>query len=401
MESKSIVYWAPPHEVPSLRNTVSDLLLNNLVKTRMMCEKILDHINPGDKVGVKLHVGESHNTRYLRHDYVREVINAIKSKGGIPTLIETQGLGMSHRQRDISDDYRIYIQCRRNKDDHMKIVRLHGFGEDLVGAPFRFIDGENGIDGKMVDIDGIKLKKVPVASGLFDYDKLVILSRFKGHPQAGMGGAMKNLGIGCVNKHGKALAHFSKSYKINPRRCDPSKCNQECIKACPVNVIKIESERAHVEPSLCIGCGGCIEVCPIKKAVKSPLFDENDVFSEKFIDNTLGVLAGYGRENIRYINIAIEVTLICDCAVSVNMPVCPDLGIFGSDDPLAIDKACFDAEIDAPGLSFLDPKGNWTEPVARGIEKFHNLNPVVDPTMQIDAAIKNKIGNINYELIKI
>ena len=82
MSNESIVYWASPIEVASLRNTSKNMITNNLVKTRLILDKTLDNIKLGDKVAIKVHVGEAHNTHYLRHDYVREVVEAVKSKGG-------------------------------------------------------------------------------------------------------------------------------------------------------------------------------------------------------------------------------------------------------------------------------------------------------------------------------
>ncbi|MCK4779693.1 MAG: hypothetical protein KAT57_05880, partial [Candidatus Lokiarchaeota archaeon] len=79
----------------------------------------------------------------------------------------------------------------------------------------------------------------------------------------------------------------------------------------------------------------------------------------------------------------------------------PDLGIFGSSDPIAIDKACIDAETNAPSLPFLDMKGQWTQPIKPGIEKFKALNSMVDTAWQIDTAVKHKLGSIEYELVKI
>ncbi|MCK4384377.1 MAG: DUF362 domain-containing protein, partial [Candidatus Lokiarchaeota archaeon] len=114
MVNKSIVYWASPNEIPSIQNNAVNMVTNNLVKTRLILDKILDHINTGDKVGVKVHVGEAHNTRYVRPDYVREVVTAIKAKGGIPTLIETQGLGEHVQHININEEYKIGVMHRRN-----------------------------------------------------------------------------------------------------------------------------------------------------------------------------------------------------------------------------------------------------------------------------------------------
>ena len=135
MTDKSIVYWASPTEVAALRNTVVNMKTNNLVKTRFVLDKILDNINSGDKVGVKVHVGEAQNTHYLRPDYVREVVNTIKSMGGIPSLIETHGLGRNIEELEICEDYSICIGHRKKTEDHKKIAELHGYTESITGAP--------------------------------------------------------------------------------------------------------------------------------------------------------------------------------------------------------------------------------------------------------------------------
>ena len=400
MVRKSIVYWASPNEIAAMPNNATNMTTNNLVKTRLILDKILDNINTGDKVGVKVHVGESHNTHYLRPDYVREVVNAIKALGGSPTLIETQGRGSSIEKIAIHDDYTICVGHRKTGTDHDEIARFHGYSESVIGAPLQFIDGEEGINGKVVNINGIHLKGVSVAAGLFDYDKLVVISHFKGHPYGGFGGALKQLGLGCVTKRNKVLAHFDNLLTVNSETCDPSKCSQECITACPVGAVTLDGESAVINESVCHGCFSCSQKCPIERAIKRPKWNRVEEFIERFIDNATAVI-GFGPENIRYINFALDIPLMCDCVSNASVPVIPDLGIFGSSDPVAVDKACFDKEIDAPGLPFLDREGEWTQPLERGVEKFKALMPIVNPAFQFEAAVKNKIGSIEYELMKI
>jgi len=400
MIDKPIVYWTSPNEVAALSNTAENMSTNNLVKTRLILNKILDNINAGDKVGVKVHVGEAQNTHYLRPDYIREVVNAIKSKGGIPTLIETHGLGNNIENIEICEDYSICVGHRKNLEDHLKIAQLHGYSESIVGAPLEFIDGDKGIDRVIVKIDGIRFKEVSVARKLFDYDKLVVISHFKGHPQAGFGGALKQLGIGCVAKKNKHLAHFDGLLTINTKKCDLSMCKQECIAACPVNAIKIENEKALIDPSTCYGCFRCSQKCPVKRAITAPRMRNFPDFVECFIDNAKAVLS-FGPEKIRYINFAFDSPAMCDCVPNAGVPVIPDLGIFGSKNPVAIDKACVDAETNAPGLPFLNKEGEWTQPIEKGIEKFKALMPMVDPARAFDAALRNKIGLTDYELIKM
>jgi len=400
MNDKSIVYWASPNEIAAMPNTAQNMVTNNLVKTRLILDKILDNIEKGDKVGVKVHVGESHNTHYLRPDYVREVVHAIKAKGGAPTLIETQGRGSTIEEIEINDEYTICVGHRKTSTDHLEIARLHGYQESVIGAPLKFIDGEEGIDGRIVKIDGIHFKEVWLAAGLFEFDKLVVISHFKGHPYGGFGGALKQLGLGFVTKHNKVLAHFDGKLSINPEKCNPSKCNQECINACRVEAVKLIKDKAFINESECYGCFKCSQECPIEGAVVRPKWNKVEKFVERFIDNATAA-ASFGPEKIRYINFALDIPLMCDCVSNASVPVIPDLGIFGSNDPVAIDKACLDKEIDAPGLPFLNKEGEWVEPLKRGVEKFKALMPIVNPAYQFEAATKNNIGSVEYELVNI
>lgn len=123
-------------------------------------------------------------------------------------------------------------------------------------------------------------------------------------------------------------------------------------------------------------------------------------FVEHIADNTLGVLS-FGAEKIRYINFAFDIPAMCDCVPNAGVPVVPDLGIFGSSDPVAIDKACVDAETNAPELPFLNKEGEWTQPLEKGVEKFKALMPMVDPSNVFKAAVRNKLGSLDYELVKI
>jgi uncharacterized Fe-S center protein len=290
---------------------------------------------------------------------------------------------------------------RKTTTEHEKTAHLHGYSESIVGAPLKFIDGEKGIDGKIIEIDGIHFKDVSVGAGLYEFDKVVVISHFKGHQGTSFGGAMKQLGIGFISKLGKYRSHFNGDLSINKKRCNISKCSQECIKACPVNAIKIEGESAFIDPSTCVGCTACAERCPVKKAINSSFNMDFKSLIERVCDNSAAVINSFGPENIRYINFAFDVVAQCDCVATPSMPIIPDLGVFASSDPVAIDKACVDAETNAPGLPIMDKNGQWKEPIPIGVEKFKAINPIVDSSWFFNAAVKNGLGNLDYELIKI
>ncbi|MFX1398877.1 MAG: DUF362 domain-containing protein [Promethearchaeota archaeon] len=406
MSEKPIVYWAPPIEIGAIKNTKDNMITNNLVKTRMILYKILDNINAGDNIAVKVHVGEAHNTRYLRPDYVREVVNAIKEKGGIPTLVETHGLGLHAQTIDFSCDYSICISHRTNSVDHEKIAKLHGYSECIVGAPIKFIDGKNGRQGVVQVIDGSQLKKVSIASELFDFDKIVVISHFKGHVQAGYGGALKQLGIGCVSKKNKYLAHFESLLSVDLDKCDISKCETQCATVCPVEAVTIQANKAIIDRNKCYGCFLCTTSvgCPVEDVIKRPEMNEIPDMVERYIDNALGVISAIGSEKFRYINFAFDIAASCDCASNPGAPIIPDLGIFGSKDPVAIDKACINAEINAPSLPFMNNEGIWTTSLPPGVEKFKALSAykdVVDVDRTFEAALKLNLGSTDYEIIKI
>ncbi|MBN1802314.1 MAG: DUF362 domain-containing protein [Candidatus Lokiarchaeota archaeon] len=402
MSEKPIVYWAPPVEIFAMRNNANNMITNNLVKTRLVLNQILDNINEGDKVAVKVHVGEALNTRYLRPDYVREVVTAIKEKGGIPTLVETHGLGLQVQTIELSCNYQICLTHRTNSSDHMKIAQLHGYTEEIIGAPIRFLDGEFGRKGKIQKIDGIQLKDVSVASELHDFDKIVVISHFKGHVQACFGGALKQLGIGCVSKRNKHLAHFPSLLKVDQDKCDMSKCNTQCVNICPVKAISIQNDKAFIDPDLCYGCFLCsLKMgCPIKGVIERPEMNSVPDMNLRYIDNAMGVLASIGKEKFRYINFAFDVVQLCDCVSNPGVAIVPDLGIFGSKDPVAIDKACIDAETNAPGLPYMNEEGKWVEGIPSGVEKFKALSPNedVDADRSFKAATINKLGSVEYEL---
>jgi uncharacterized Fe-S center protein len=193
---------------------------------------------------------------------------------------------------------------------------------------------------------------------------------------------------------------MEKAYEVNPKKCDITQCNKECIDACPVKAININGEKAIIDAFKCYGCHLCVKKCPIRRAIKAPKMNEVKDFVERFIDNFAAVLS-FGPENIRYINFAFDITMICDCTPNPGMPIVPDLGIFGSSDPVAVDKACYDAETNAPGLPILNKEDVWKDPLPIGVEKFGAMMDIVKPYLQFEAAVKDKIGSIDYELIKI
>jgi len=161
-----------------------------------------------------------------------------------------------------------------------------------------------------------------------------------------------------------------------------------------------------IDEETCHGCFNCMLKCPHGKAKKSNPIKRipmvlGEEFSHHFLDNAYAVIKSFGAEKIRYINFALDMTVMCDCVSNPGMRVVPDLGIFGSIDPVAVDMACVDAEINAPGLPTIGKNGEWKEAPLSGVEKFSASGAMGDVNWSLDAAVKNKLGSKDYELIKI
>ncbi len=226
---------------------------------------------PG-KVAIKLHSGEEGNQNFLRPDFWKPVIEKV---GG--TVVECNTA---------------YDGSRNTTEKHRQTLEKHGwsryFTVDLLDA--------EGPD-KVLDIpNGAVIRKNYVGKNLVNYDSLLVLSHFKGHPMGGFGGAVKNLSIGCASSYGKAYIH---------------------------------------------GAGKPENIWTAK----------HDLFLESMADAASSVVQFFGGRSV-YINVMKNLSVDCDCCAVAEDPCMKDIGILSSDDPIALDRACLDliyAAKDDPG----------------------------------------------------
>ena len=241
---------------------------------------------PG-KVAVKVHSGEQGNQNFLRPDFWAPMVEKVNG-----TVVEC-----NTAYGDAFDG------VRDHTDSHLKLLKLHGWADafdvDLMDA-----EGPDLI----VPVPGGKvLKTNALGKNIRNYDSMLVLAHFKGHPMGGFGGALKQLSIGCASSRGKALIHSGGVTDSN-----------------------IDTWQKHAA---------------------------QDAFCEAMADAASTVVKLFeGR--IAFINVMKNLSVDCDCCSVAEDPCMRDIGILASLDPVAIDQACLDlvyAAKDDPGQRhFLD-----------------------------------------------
>lgn len=324
---------------------------------------VLDVVSKGDVVAVKTHFGDRGTTRTLRSVFIRTVVEKVIEAGGRPFVTETTGLGM--------------LRPRCTAVGRINIAEENGYTHQTLKAPIIIADGLLGFDYVEVPVEGKHIKSVKVAKAIAECDAVICCTHFKLHMQAGVGGSIKNVGVGCVAKPSKFDIHMSDYPQIDEEKC--TKCD-ECVKICPGNAI----EDYKINKEKCVKCLGCSEACDYG-AVKTFWVFGRDV-SERIVECTKGVFKV--QKNFAYLNFLMDITPHCDCHPYSDLPVVPDLGIMASKDILAIDRASVDLYRQAENLSgaLLKDKKFWDWTDVEGMLNY---------------AEKLELGTQNYRLIEI
>ena len=355
------------------RTTLEENLLQKLA--RLMATAGMDRINfEGKYVAIKMHFGEPGNLAFLRPNYARAVVDFIKDLGGRPFLTDCNTL---------------YVGGRKNALDHLDSANLNGFTPLTTGCQILIADGLKGTDEVRVPIPGGEyLQEAILGRALVDADIVISLTHFKGHENTAFGGALKNLGMGCGSTRGKAEMHDSERPQCDEKTCVA--CGV-CAENCAHGAIRIDG-RALVDYDKCKGCGRCIGVCPTK-AMKPGEENGCEIMSRKVTEYAWAVCKD--RPNF-HINLLIDVSPFCDCYGHNDAPVIPDVGMFASFDPVAIDKACADAANREHAVldSFLGDKHP-----AEGADHFHTMHPDTKWEAGIEQGEKIGLGSAKYELV--
>jgi uncharacterized Fe-S center protein len=318
------------------------------------------------------------NTSFVRPVFVRQVVQAILKTGAKPF---------------VTDASTLYRGSRADAVSHLLTAAHHGFTYETLGAPVLIADGLRAQAGEDQPVrGGVRHQQVPIAEAIVRADALVAISHFKLHEATGFGGAIKNIGMGCATRAGKLAMHSAVSPVIDQEHCVG---DAVCVRACTFGAISIANRKAVIDPAKCTGCAECLGVCP-EDAIGIRWSRALNQLGESMAEFAAGAMAGKeGR--CFFLTFATQISPACDCYPMNDAPIAPDLGIFASTDPVAIDQACLDALQQAPGL----PNSALKHAYAPGADKIADIYPNVPYLPQLEHAEKLGIGTRQYELIPI
>lgn len=336
----------------------------------------------GKFVAIKMHFGELGNLSFLRPNYARAIVDLVRELGGTPYLTDCNTL---------------YPGSRKNALEHLYCAWENGFTPMTVNAPILIGDGLKGTDDVALPIEGGEYcKEAYIGRAVADADVLISLTHFKGHENTGFGGAMKNIGMGCGSRRGKKEQHCSGKPTISEKRCVGCKM---CQKQCANNGLEFDpaTRKMHITDN-CLGCGRCIGACNFD-AISFENYDAAEVLCCRIAEYTKALCDAMPNFHI---SLVMDISPNCDCHGENDAPILPDVGMFASFDPVALDQACADACLKTEPL----PNAQLSDIMAKPgfVDKHdHFDNSAVESDWKVGIAHAEKIGlgTRNYELIEL
>ena len=337
----------------------------------------------GRFVAIKMHFGELGNVSFLRPNFAKAVVDVVKELGGKPFL---------------TDCNTMYPGFRKNALEHLYCAWENGFSPLSTGCPIIIADGLKGTDDIEVPVRGGEyIKNAKIGRAIMDADVFISLSHFKGHEITGFGGAIKNIGMGCGSRAGKTDQHSSSKPEIEAELCRGCRrCQRECANG--GLQFDAQARKMTVNYDNCVGCGRCLGACNFD-AIQFSQENAPQLLNRRMAEYAKAVVDGRPQFHVSLI---VDVSPNCDCHSENDAPILPDIGMFASFDPVALDQACVDACMASDPL----PNSQLSDNIhSAGFvdhhDHFTNSGPETEWRSCLEHSEKIGLGSRSYELIKI
>ena len=203
----------------------------------------------------------------------------------------------------------------------------------------------------------------------------------------GIGGAVKNVGMGCGSRAGKMEMHSDGKPVLKTEQCIG--CGL-CRKHCAHGALTLKDRKMQIDHARCAGCGSCISVCP-RDALSPRWGQSNRLLDEKTAEYAAAVLQGRPHFHISFL---CDISPNCDCHGENDTPILPDIGMAASFDPVALDAASVDLCNKTGRL-----RGTWMDECGHGKDIFDDAHPDTRWRDTLDHAVRLGLGTDQYELI--
>lgn len=339
---KSLVFFVPA--------TASDPAeeISGKARRAFLALSLAGRLETEDFTALKIHFGEKGNQGYIRPAWLAGLVHEVRQRTSRAFL---------------TDSNTLYVGQRSNSVDHIRLAWSHGFAPPVLDLPIVIADGLVGRDKRETAGHHGRVASAKIASGILASDAMLCLSHVTGHVQAGVGAAIKNLGMGCASRAGKLDQHSVVHPRVNAKAC--RNCGL-CREFCPEDAIVQAEGHVVIDDRKCVGCGECLVAC--KWGAIRMKWDEDSLrLQEKMAEYALLVRDHFGPK-IGFINFALRITKDCDCMSGNQKPIVADIGLLASDDPVALDQASADLVLERGGRDVFREgyKVDWGAQLAHG-----------------------------------
>ncbi len=326
----------------------------------------------GKRVAIKMHVGGDIGFYTIHPLFVRMIVDAVRKAGGQPFL--TDG--------SFSTDAAV----------------VRGYTPEVVHARVVGAGGEHDryFYTRATDVPG--LPEVHISGNIVDADAMLVLSHGKGHGHTGFGGAIKNIGMGCVNYPTRAAIHglMGKHFEWDTDLC--THCGQ-CVSGCPTDAVSFnKNNELGINEHHCRYCLHCTRSCPTQALTMDQPESKFRLFQAGMAAVVKETLATFQPENLYYISMLMNITPLCDCWGFSTQPLVPDVGIVACEDIVAIEQASLDL-IKAENLIPGTLPDQFCPPGDTGhlFQRIHGK----DPYEQVRQAAAAGLGSPEYSLVEV
>lgn len=315
----STVYWGSPRQSQLDAKETLPAKLDLILEKLNVRERVKDH-----RVAIKLHLGYNLGYSMVHPVFVRRVVEAVLEGGGKPFVTDVAWSVMDAHKR--------------------------GYSAETLGCP---LYPSAGIDEKWVvrhPYEYRGMKEFYLGGAIEEATFLIDFAHVKGHPATGWGGAIKNLGLGCVDGRTRGAMHDVCNFEpyFHKDLCPDEATRVAIRESCPYGAIvddRSDPTRLYLHTFQCNQCMRCQEVAHGALEIKRSNFM---AFLEVVNISANLVLSTFEPANKVFINLATDMTPVCDCFGFTSLPVLPDAGVFGSDDIVAVEQAMLDMTAKTP-----------------------------------------------------